>query len=92
MGCVHTLGSTASAPSISPHGNGFALLLDILEVCEGALQLPPVDGLRRLASVLVAYAKVTAAGAGTLRGVDLGGGVADHFDEVLSSVVYGKFI
>lgn len=77
MGCVHTLGSTASAPGISPHGDGLALLLHVLEVREGALKLPSVDGLGGLASVLERNSEVRAAGARALRGLDLGGGVAD---------------
>jgi hypothetical protein len=52
MGFVHTLGSTASAPSISPHGNSLSLCLNIVEVCFGALEFPAVDGLGGLAGVL----------------------------------------
>lgn len=52
MGCVHTLGSTASAPGISSHWDGLALVLDVLEVGGGARELPSVDGLGGLASVL----------------------------------------
>lgn len=74
---LRTLGSTASAPGISPHRHGLAVLLDILEECDGALQLPAVDGLGSLAGVLVGNAQVGAAGAGALRGLDVGGGVAD---------------
>lgn len=77
MGCVHTLGSTASAPGISPHGDGLALLLDVLEVCEGALELPSVDGLGSFARVFERHTKVAAAGARALCGLDLGCGVAN---------------
>jgi hypothetical protein len=52
MGFVHTLGSTASAPGISPHWHSLALLLNIVEVGFGALEFPAVDGLGGLASVL----------------------------------------
>jgi hypothetical protein len=48
MGCVRTLGSTASAPGISPHWHSLALLLNVLEVGQSALELPAVDGLRGL--------------------------------------------
>lgn len=79
MGCVRTLGSTASAPGISPHWHSLALLLDVLEVGEGALKLPAVDGLGGLASILEADSQVRATSAGALSGFDLGRSVADHF-------------
>lgn len=72
-----TLCTAASASGVPPHGNGLLVPLDILEVGHGALQLPAVDRLRRLACVLERDAQVGSAGAGRLGGVDLGGGVAD---------------
>lgn len=72
-----TLGSTASAPGISPHGHGLSVALDVLEVGEGAAELPAVDGLGGLAGVLVRDAEVGAARAGGLGRLDVGGGVAD---------------
>lgn len=75
---LRTLGSTASAPSISPHGHRLGLVLDVVEIGEGALQLPSVDGLRGLAGVLERHTQVGTASAGALGGLDLGGGVTDH--------------
>lgn len=66
MGSVRTLGSTASAPGISPHRHGLALVLHVLEVGEGALELPAVDGLSGLAGVFEGYTQVAAARAGGL--------------------------
>ena len=74
---LRTLSSTASAPGISPHGHGLAVLLDVLEEGDSALELPAVDGLGSLARVLVGDTQVRAPGAGALRGFDVGGGVAD---------------
>lgn len=58
--------------------------LDVLEESDGALELPAVDGLGGLAGVLERAAEVGTAGAGRLRGLDLGGGVTDLFREFLS--------
>jgi hypothetical protein len=52
MGFVRTLGSTASAPGISPHWHSLALFLNISEVGLGALEFPAVDRLSSLAGVL----------------------------------------
>ena len=46
-----TLGGTASAPGISPHWDGFAMVDDVLEVGDGAPQLPPIDRLRSFACI-----------------------------------------
>ena len=75
------MGSTASAPGISSHWHGFGLVLHVLEVGEGALELPAVDGLGGLAGVLERDTQVRAPGAGALCGVDLllGAGVADLY-------------
>lgn len=75
--CSRTLGSTASAPGVSPHWHGLLVLLNILEEGDGALELPAVDGLGGLAGVLERNTKVGAASAGGLGGLNLGGGVSD---------------
>lgn len=72
-----TLRSTASAPGISAHWHGLDMALHILEVGEGAGDLPAVDGLGGLAGVLVGDTEVGAAGACGLRGLEVGGCVAD---------------
>lgn len=51
--------------------------LDVLEVLEGAGDLPAVDGLGGLAGVLERNTEVGAASAGALGGLDFGGGVTD---------------
>lgn len=53
------------------------MVLDVLEVGDCAAQLPAVDGLSRLAGVLVGDAQVGAAGARGFGGLDVGGCVAD---------------
>lgn len=53
------------------------MALDVLEVLEGAGDLPAVDGLGGLASVLERNTEVGAAGAGGLSRLDFGGGVTD---------------
>ena len=74
---LRTLRSTASAPSIPPHGHRLLVVLNIVEVGEGALELPAVDGLRGLAGVLEGAAEVGAAGARRFGGFEVGGCVAD---------------
>ena len=74
---LRTLRSTASAPSISSHRYGFFVFLDVGEVGEGALQLPAVDRLRRLAGVLEGDTQVGTASARGLAGFDVCGCVAD---------------
>ena len=76
-GPSRTLGSTASAPGISPHGDGLSVRLDVLEVLEGAGDLPAVDGLGGLAGVLERNTEVGTASAGGLGRLDFGGGVTD---------------
>ncbi len=75
--CVRTLGCAAGATGISSHGNGLLVFLDILEEGDGALKLPAVDGLGRLAGVLEGDAEVGTAGAGRFRGLDLSRCVSD---------------
>jgi hypothetical protein len=65
-----TLRSAASAAGVPPHGNGLLLLQDIAEEGEGALKLPSVNGLSRLAGVLERGAEVAAASPGGLCVVD----------------------
>lgn len=72
-----TLSSASSAASVPPHGNGLLVLQDISEVGEGALELPAVDSLSRLAGVLEGNAEVAAAGAGRLCAVNGGCSVAN---------------
>lgn len=70
-----TLGSAADGAGIAAHGDSLALLLDVLEELDGALELPAVDGLSGLAGVLEGHTQVGTAGAGRLGGSDLGGSV-----------------
>lgn len=71
------LGGAPRRTRIAAHGHGFLVLEHVAQVGEGAVELPAVDGLGRFAGVLEGDPEVGAAGAGGLRGVDLGGGVAD---------------
>ena len=72
-----TLRAAAGGTGVPPHGNGLGLLLDVLEVLEGALKLPAVDGLGGLPGVLEGDAEVGAASASALSGLNVGGSVAD---------------
>lgn len=72
-----TLRAATSAASVPPHGDGLDLLGDILEVLGGTVELPAVDGLGGLAGVLEGDTEVGATSASALRGVDVGGSVAD---------------
>lgn len=72
-----TLGGAASAPGVSPHGDSLDVTLDILKVLKGTVELPSVDGLGGLASVLERHTEVRATGAGGLGGLDVGGCVTD---------------
>jgi len=76
------LGGAASAAGISSHGDSLLLLLDVLEEGDGTLKLPTVDGLGGLASVLERHSEVGTAGAGRLRGLDLGGSVSNHLGDL----------
>lgn len=78
---LHTLSSSTGAAGISSHGDGLLVLLDVLEEGHGALELPAIDGLGGLAGVLEGHTKVSTAGAGRLRGLDLGRGVSDLENE-----------
>lgn len=59
------------------------MALDVLEVLEGAGDLPAVDGLGGLAGVLERNTEVGAARAGGLGRLDVGGGVTDLLVKVL---------
>lgn len=72
-----TLGGAASATGISSHGDSLLVLLDVLEELDSSLQLPAVDGLSGLSGVLEGNSEVGTAGAGRLRGLDLGRGVSN---------------
>ena len=78
-----TLSSASSATSVPPHRDGLLVLQDISEVGEGALELPAVDCLSGLASVLEGNAEVAAAGAGRLCAVNGGCSVA-NLQELIS--------
>ena len=76
-----TLSGSASAAGVSAHGNSLLVLLDVLEEGDGAGQLPAVDGLGGLTSVLERHTEVLAAGASRLGGRNLGGGVSNLFHQ-----------
>lgn len=87
-----TLGGAADGTGVPPHGDDLDLLLDILEVLEGAVELPAVDGLGGFPGVLEGNAEVGAAGASALRGLDVGGSVADLEKQRASQpAVFSKF-
>lgn len=58
--CVHTLCASTSASSVSSHGDSLLQFLHILEVLEGAIQLPAIDSLCGFSGVLEGYSKVGA--------------------------------
>jgi hypothetical protein len=70
-----TLGGAADGTGVPAHGDSLLVLLDVLEELNGALKLPSVDGLSRLARVLERDTEVGTARAGGLRRLDLGGSV-----------------
>lgn len=78
-GSSRTLGSAADGAAVAAHGDGLALLLDVLEELDSALELPAVDGLGGLAGVLEGHTQVGTAGAGRLGRNDLGGSVPNLF-------------
>ena len=84
------MGSTASAPGISPHGDGLDVALDVLEVLEGTGDLPAVDGLGGLAGVLERNTEVGAARAGGLGRLDLSGGVTDLWAGDIVRMVFSR--
>lgn len=56
----HTLCASASAASISSHGDGLLEFLYILEVLDSSFEFPAVDGLGSLSGVLEADSEVAA--------------------------------
>lgn len=89
---MRTLCAAASAACIPSHGNALLELLDILEILDRTLNLPAIDSLSSLASVLEADAKVGAPGAGRLRRGDVLRSVADlhKFSLVYKSQSHGN--
>jgi hypothetical protein len=79
---LRTLGSTACAPGITSHRYSFAVVLHILEIGEGTLELPAVDGLGGLAGVLEGDAQVGAAGARGFGGLEVCRCVADLISQL----------
>lgn len=74
---LRTLRAAACAASISSHGDNLFEFLDILEVLDRTLNLPAIDGLSSLSSVLEADTQVRAPGAGRLRRSNVLRSVAD---------------
>lgn len=74
---VCTLSGPPCAPGVPSHGHRFDVPNHIVQVGDGALQLPAVDGLSGLARVFEGDTEVGAAGAGGFCGFDRGGCVAD---------------
>lgn len=72
-----TLGGATSAPGIASHWNSLGVALDVLEVLDGALELPAIDGLGGLAGILEGDTEVRAPGAGGFAVLDLGSCVAN---------------
>jgi hypothetical protein len=83
------LGGTTSSTSVTSHGNGLLVLLDVLEELHSTLQLPAIDSLRRLAGVLERHSQVLPSGPGRLGGVDFGGTVSNLQKDPVSSYVFG---
>jgi hypothetical protein len=73
----HTLCATASAASVSSHGDALLQFLDILEVLDRTLNFPAIDGLCSFAGVLERDSQVRAARTGTLRRGDVLRSVSD---------------
>ena len=79
-----TLRSTSSSSSVSSHGNGLLMFLDVLEELDGALKFPAVDGLSRLAGVLEGNSEVCASGFCRFTGVHLCCCVSDLYNISIS--------
>ena len=62
------------------------MVLHVVEVGEGTLELPAIDGLRRFAGVLEGDAEVGASSARRFGGLEVGGCVADLWEGVVVSV------
>ncbi len=79
-----TLSGATGSTSESSHGDSLLVLLNVLEELHGALELPAVDSLCGLASVLERNTEIGTAGASGLRRVDFGGSVANLSGETVS--------
>lgn len=82
------MSSAASTTGVAAHGDGLLVLLDILEESKGALELPAVDGLGGLASVLERNTEVGTAGAGRLGGLNFLGGVTNLQSSPWLAIMY----
>lgn len=76
-GDLCTLRGPPGRPGVSSHRDGLGVSDHVLQVGGGALELPAIDGLGGFSRVLEGDAEVGAAGAGGLRGLEVGGCVAD---------------
>lgn len=72
-----TLGSATGGAGVPAHGNGHALLGNVVEEGQSLLELHAVDGLSGLTGVLEADTQVRAPRAGALCGRNLLSGVTD---------------
>lgn len=77
VGMICTLRSSPCTPGISPHWYGFAVTDDIVQVGDGALEFPAIDGLGGFACILEGDTEVGASSAGGFGWLKLGGCVAD---------------
>jgi len=75
----HTLSSATSSTGVSSHGNSLLVLLDVFEELNGTLELPAIDGLCGLTSVLERHTEIGTTGASRLRRVDFGGSVSNLY-------------
>ena len=66
---------------ISAEGDSLLVLLDVLEEGDGTLELPAVDGLGSLTSVLERGSEVGTASAGRLGGLDLSRSVSSLYSK-----------
>lgn len=77
----HTLTGPSDTTSVSPEWNSLLLLPHVLEVADGALKTPSVDGLSGFAGVLEGYTEVGATGASGFRRGDGVGSVTSLEEE-----------
>lgn len=75
----HTLSSATSSTGVSSHGNSLLVLLDVFKELNGTLELPAIDGLCGLTSVLERHTEIGTTGASRLRRVDFGGSVSNLY-------------
>ena len=81
---LHTLSGASSSTGVSAHGDSLLVLLNVLEELHGTVELPAVDGLGGLTSVLERNTEIGTAGASRLRRVDFGGSVSNLEGEEVS--------